>query len=560
MRIVDISARGRYTIWLGLALAWFLFIELTFALGSPFHPDEFQGAHAVYRLTREIPYRDFLPYKTVLGYYIQLPPFLLFGPGWSGLTAARICTTLFNLLALGALGLALARRYRPEAAALGMVLLVFVSTFVDQAFEIRVDMLTGWCGVLALFLMLRGRHGWAGVAAGLSFLISQKGLFFLTAGATAIAVSAWWESRPKDALINVIRFGVAAAAVIIGYLALWIAVAGFERVLFITFPAAAGIARRAVYEGIRLRWVRTAFRNPLFYALAVLGVVHAAIGAWRKLRSRGRAERADGAGDAKLAVFAAILLIQMAAYPQPWSYFFLLAIPVLAVCVVHALDAIFARERGSAWNGWALAVLVVFGVFYPTVFTLSSLHGDRERQRITFETGLSALGPVDSYWAGSNVFADREQPDGLEWLDLFNLERLRQLPAEERGQLMAGLADEPPAIVIDNYRLRELPDPFRQFVESRYAHLANGVYSYTVGLEEGADSVAIPIGGVFRLNSPAPVRLSGQRLLPGQTITLPRRTIRVETPFAATLQFVGGWRADPEPSGAEGTAGFFGID
>ncbi|HSM37516.1 MAG TPA: hypothetical protein VK837_14025 [Longimicrobiales bacterium] len=560
MSIVEVSARWRYMIWLGLALAWFLFIELTFSLGSPFHPDEFQGAHAVYRLTNELPYRDFLPYKTVLGYYIQLPPFLLLGPGWSGLTAARIVATLINLVALGALALALGRRYRPEAVAVGMVLLVFVSTFVDQAFEIRVDMLTGWCGVLALLLLLNARHGSAGMAAGLAFLISQKGLFFVIAGAIAIAASVLWESRRKHALSGLIRFAVAAGFVIVSYLALWIAVAGFEDVLFITFPAAAGIARRAVYDGIELRWARTAFRNPLFYAIAVLGTVHAAIRAWRKLRARGGGESAGGARDAKLAVFTATLLIQMAAYPQPWSYFFLLAIPVLAVCVVDILDAILADERRSSWKGVAVAGLVVFGVFYPTVFTLSSLHGDRERQRITFETGLSALGPGDTYWAGSNVFADRQQPNGLEWLDLFNLERLRNLPVEERRGLMAELAAEPPAIVIDNYRMRSLPEPFRRFIESHYAYLANGVYSYAVALEEGADSIAIPIRGVFRLEGPGPVHLGGQRLLPGQTMNLPRRTIRVETPSAATLQFVGGLDVGPAPSRAEGTAGFFGVD
>ena len=37
----------------------------------PLVMDEFDGAYEVYHLRHALPYRDFLPYKTVLGYFVQ---------------------------------------------------------------------------------------------------------------------------------------------------------------------------------------------------------------------------------------------------------------------------------------------------------------------------------------------------------------------------------------------------------------------------------------------------------------------------------------------------------
>ena len=60
-------------------LAYFA-IELAYVTRLPLGMDELHGAGAVYKLKSAVPYVDFVPYKNVLGYYVQLP-FLLLGSG-----------------------------------------------------------------------------------------------------------------------------------------------------------------------------------------------------------------------------------------------------------------------------------------------------------------------------------------------------------------------------------------------------------------------------------------------------------------------------------------------
>ena len=58
-----------------------------------------------------------------------------------------------------------------------------MSTFLERAAELRVDMLTSLAGLVSFVLLLSRRYALAGLACGLSFLISQKGVYFFAAGA-----------------------------------------------------------------------------------------------------------------------------------------------------------------------------------------------------------------------------------------------------------------------------------------------------------------------------------------------------------------------------------------
>ena len=551
-------SRTRFHFWLGTAVAWFATAQLLFVFGVPFHADEFQGAHAAYRLIREVPYRDFLPYKTVLGYAFQLPTLLLAGPGWAGLTAVRLQNVLINAAAVSVLGLILARWYRREAVALSVVLLVFMSTFLDYAFEIRLDMLTGWLGAGALLLLLARRPGWAGGVAGLAFLVSQKAAFYLTAGAAALAVCALLPGRTAGRWLPVVRF-VAGAVVVIGvYLAGWIAVAGMDRVLFITFPAAAEIAGRSVYDGIRLRWVRTAIRNPVFYGLALIGLAHFAVRSWRSMAGRSAQSPEDIYRGTILSVFCATVLGQMAVYPQSWSYFFLLVIPALTIMIAAFMSERLPTSAGTlGLSAPTLLAFIVGGVLYPSIYVIAGIHGDRPAQRAAYEAGIHALREGGSYWAGSNVYANQAQPSGLEWLDLYNLERLHSLPRGEKVALIQSLSAAPPAVIIDNYRLKALPYEFRAFIDDNYKSLHGTVLTYVVHVPAGTNVLDPPLEGRFRNIGERSLRIGDVGVGPGALVRL-AGSVRVEAPDAGGLQFVGGF--DGPMTGAMSPGGeFFGF-
>src|SRR5688572_22027074 len=64
-------------------------LTTTYVATLPLVMDEFQGAFAVQQVAAYVPYRDFQPYKTVLGYYLELIPFSLADDVWSRLMVVK---------------------------------------------------------------------------------------------------------------------------------------------------------------------------------------------------------------------------------------------------------------------------------------------------------------------------------------------------------------------------------------------------------------------------------------------------------------------------------------
>lgn len=125
-----------------LVLAYCL-IETVYVLRLPVVMDEFDGAYEAYRLRHELPYRDYLPYKTVLGYFIEAIPALLPVKVWPRIMAIKIALVLINTAMLAAAGRYLARFFDRTAVIAALVLLIVCSNFLERSAELRVDMLKG---------------------------------------------------------------------------------------------------------------------------------------------------------------------------------------------------------------------------------------------------------------------------------------------------------------------------------------------------------------------------------------------------------------------------------
>ena len=83
-------------------IAAYLGVQALYVPRLPLVMDEFQGARAAWRLLADVPYRDFTPYKTVLGYYLQLPALTLLEDPWLALLATKLWTALLGAAALAA--------------------------------------------------------------------------------------------------------------------------------------------------------------------------------------------------------------------------------------------------------------------------------------------------------------------------------------------------------------------------------------------------------------------------------------------------------------------------
>ncbi len=148
------SKRRVVLIAAGLSLLYLL-IQAVYLWRLPLVMDEFDGANEAYQLLDLTPYKDYRPYKTVLGYYVQLPPLLLTSDPWTGLMLSKFWLALINAAAIFASTLALASIFSPPAALVGQLLLISVTTFLERSSEIRVDMLTAWFGLASFLLLLK---------------------------------------------------------------------------------------------------------------------------------------------------------------------------------------------------------------------------------------------------------------------------------------------------------------------------------------------------------------------------------------------------------------------
>ena len=96
-----------------------------------------------------------------------------------------------------------------------------MSTFLERSSVLRVDMLTAWIGLFSLLFLLDRRFVISGALAGLSFLVSQKGLYFNLAAAAALLGQWLLVQRNRQAFLDGIAFACASAATIGGYLVAW---------------------------------------------------------------------------------------------------------------------------------------------------------------------------------------------------------------------------------------------------------------------------------------------------------------------------------------------------
>lgn len=517
------SKRQSFLIAAGLSLLYFS-IQLAYISRLPLVMDEFDGANEAYQLLALTPYKDFRPYKTVLGYYLELPPLLFTSDLWTGLMLSKVWLALINTAAIFLSTLALAAIFTPASALTGQLLLISVTTFLERSSEIRVDMLTAWFGLASLLLLLKQRWLLAGGVAGLSFLISQKGVYYILSANAAAGVFWLFESRDRRTFRDLVVMNAGAAAVIAAYIALWGLVSTPWTVFAATFLSHGDIVFGQYYD-LSQHWTRTLGKNPFFYWGAVAGIAALAIAWWRGF---------VGGTHARAAAYAAALFALCAWHKQPWPYFFVLLIPTLMVVHVAVAEVVLRNRR---WLRPAVAVVLLAGVALPLTYMPDILSRDHDYQRHVVRLAAAMLDDHDTYLAGNDLIYNRTQShDGLRRLGASHAEAMRQWPQARLDALIADLEAARPKLIIRDQRMRALPQAVGSYLGTRFAPLWSSVEGYAplVGVNQRdfelwfdgdylvepasgsavIDGATVPVGtrltlarGQHRNDSAAPVRL-----------------------------------------------------
>ncbi len=538
--MIEPWAEKRFTACLLAILALYLALGGLYVARQPLVMDEFQGAAAVDRLADELPYRDFRPYKTVLGYYLQLPFLALGGDVWSSILAAKAAMLGLNALAIGAAAWWLRRRHRPAAVLLATLALVLMSTFLERSAELRVDMSTAWLGLASLAFVLAGRAWPAGVLVGLSFLVSQKGVYFGVAGG---AVFAWqWlaGSRDRAGFGRCLAYGSGGLAVLAAYTLLWTSLASWSALVEATFFSHGGIAFGKLYS-LDQFWLQTMRRNPWFWGAAAL-----ALGGIFARRGAGD----EGARERALGLYAAVLWALCLWHKQPWPYFFVLLIPTLWVLLVAFCDAELGRPvparpgqtaGGTGWSWPFLAGFAVLAVALPLSRVPEVLQRDNGFQANQVRLAERLLGPGETYLAGlALVYTHRQAPGTLGWLDVPKLRQLETAKPADIAKLAVDLRAAPPKLVVWNYRLAGLPDRLKRTLDELYLPFWGAVNLYAPAGDAKTTQLELGYDGTYVVFAPRATQLeiAGRTLGPGESITLTRgpQSLRATGPFRLGLR------------------------
>jgi hypothetical protein len=455
-------------------------LQCLYVAHLPLVMDEFDGAYEAYHLRHAVPYRDFTPYKTVLGYDIELLGTFAARSVWPRILAIKTEIVLINCVVLFGAALTLSRMVSRSAVAAALALLVVCSTFLERSSELRVDMLTAWAGLWSLLALLRRRPAWAGALAGLSFLVSQKGALYIVAGAVALGVEWLLERENVSRFKAIVAYCATAIGAIAAYIVIWGAATSFGAVLRATFVGGAQAAMVGSYNIRGLYWEQILGRDPAYFALVAVALVVTAI-----------------RGNRIASLYAGVILFQAAMYSQPWPYFFVIIFPSLFVLQAFFFDRV-------EWRTPIALAVIALALIYPLrrIAVVMTRHNDY--QGYTVDLASALLGPGDTYLAGTDIVHDHEQwPPELARLGTPVVLDLRKRPPDFVRGIVERIDQRPPKLLVGNYRLDGLPASVRSYLHAHYARISGSLFLYAP--EVAAGNARIAFGGVYRTSGPVAI-------------------------------------------------------
>jgi hypothetical protein len=334
--------------------------------------DELWFAHHIYQYTQHIPYRDFSPYKTVLGYYLLSIP-LYFSHGiLAPLFYIKDEIALFNGLALGVVALWASTWFQPRAIFYTLMIIIASQFFLIYSVDLRVDMLASWLCLVSALLLLSHRAGWAGVLLAVGFLVSQKVLWYIVASNGALLFAGFLQATPHKRGRAFFLFNAAMFVTLTVYVGVWSGFASVSTVLHSVFYESYTQSKITFYAAAHYVYWRAILQDgPLFillWPLTFLSLFDA------QAREQTKTRRVF------IAAYASLVIVMMVIYQQLFPYnivFFVPAFFVLYAEFFTWLLTIFNREthqvivtlssRQLFWFFSLYVLVIVFAILYFTL-------------------------------------------------------------------------------------------------------------------------------------------------------------------------------------------------
>ena len=302
-----------------LCLSYLIF-QLIYIPYAALSVDEFWFGHHIYQYTHKIPYRDCLPYKTVLGYYLLSLPMYFSHALFKPLFYIKDEIALINSLFIAISCIWLCRRYQPQAVLYTVTLILIGQLFLIYSVDLRVDMLTSWLGLASMMLLLANRTMLAGLVLAISFMVSQKALWFW--GATNIAFGVYWLTitRQWRVIHQACLFNLAFIIPLALYLFIWADISSWSIVLNNVFYEGYTQAKITWYAKIYYQcWNSILCNGPLLIMLWPLTWITMLVP-----RKNDRAQKQRFF----INIYATVMMLLIISYQQAFPYGMVFAVPI----------------------------------------------------------------------------------------------------------------------------------------------------------------------------------------------------------------------------------------
>lgn len=512
-----------------------LLLVFAFACHARFVMDEFAQLGQSKHIGHEF-FRTIWPAKAV-GYAVfYLPSHWL---GWNAASTMLIGRMQTALLGCAICGLVynIAKNMGEDRLRALIVILVLLSfsNFEERIFRTRAEPLALFFATAALLVVLRGgtersvRILAAGVLSGLSFLATQKAVYFNGALGLALVIDAVWSRRYLAAVSRGWWLVLGWVAMIAVYC---FAFGGTDPLpvlknLFLG-PVEVAVRGGDVYSDLSQYVVQTLMRNGLLYALCFAGM-GIALARFGKLAA---AERIA-------LVFSVVMTVLVFAHNQPWPYVFIMALPFMALWSPHICEGLPRSGRYRSLAG----LMLIAGIALSFLANINFMRFDNRAQLDLIARAEAMLEPGDTYFDGIGMLPNRRESTPL-WLD--KRKYLITLSEGEASAAYRGLLATPPKIILWSYRLDAIRPVIGPIIRDRYVAVSPNI------LIAGSRLVAAkpvrfdpPVGGRYALYGMDGKSLSGSIEIDGVAVTTP---VRLAT-GGKTLLLGGGGQAYLLPEG-----------
>jgi hypothetical protein len=515
-----------------------------------------------------IPYRDFAPYKTVLGYYLLSPPLWIWLHGLHALISIKIWLMCLNAVSLCAITWWARSIFSTRALFFTLILIIFNPIFLYYSSEVRVDILAYWVALWSVLLCIRERYVWAGIGMGIAFLICQKVLWHMIAmdlGLLAIAF------QRRDTIVlkiwNIILFNLLFVFILMVYIGFWSFLSNLDIVLRSIWQDAYIVASTDWYLSKRSYfWHMILTMNPGWTLLWLMGL----LGIWSFSK--------PSPMQIFITVYSLVIFAFIVTYTQPFAYYMFAVLPVIFVVYSYLFTWIYSNQSTITFNkkvmlgGGAIYFMLILWAYYaygipdyylmililPMLFWMvgrdSIPNGmyyirygmtwmiglvgvitsmlifcaylpdiDGRYQRATIRLAEALVEPGDTYIAGVPLLSQTPQSIlGLQHLvgpsvgylrhptyklyRIMNLKALYFSPATVSDMIDA-LNEAPVKFYIDNNRFHWLPKALHDYLHTRYRHFWGSIYLYAPYISKGHQQVHIKFSGQYALNAKSGVYL-----------------------------------------------------